>query len=191
MTRPPSFEEILSRLVVLLDRMGIRSALIGGLAVAAWGSPRSTEDIDLLAEVTSSAETERTLLAEGWNVSWHRGGLDDPIPLLLRLQWAHGGPEIEVICATRPWERAMLGRAVRVVLPGGFRVPVVAPADLITLKLKAGGPQDLIDVADLLTRCGALPELEGLAADLGVLDLLQQVRRTIHIDRGSTEEDGR
>ena len=85
----------------------------------------------------------------------------------------------------------MLDRVVRVTLPGGRRVPVVAPADLIVLKLLAGGPQDLIDVADLLNRCGDMPELEGRAAERGALDLLQRVRETIQADSGGKEEQGR
>lgn len=104
-------------------------------------------------------------------------------PLLLRLEWIHGGPEIDVICATRPWERAILDRAVQVTLPGGRRVPVVTPEDLIVLKLLAGGPQDLIDVTDLLTRCGTMPELDERATERGVVDLLQRVRETIRLDR--------
>ena len=159
MTQPASLQEVLSKLLDLLDRLGIRGALIGGLAVATWGVPRSTEDVDLLAELTASPELEAALRAAGWQASWQWGGSDDPIPLLLRLEWAHGGPEIDVILATRPWERAMLDRAVQVTLPGGRRVPVVTPEDLIVLKLLAGGPQDLIDVADLLGRCGPMPEL--------------------------------
>jgi hypothetical protein len=182
MTQPASVQEVLSKLLDLLDRLGIRGALIGGLAVATWGSPRSTEDIDLLAEVAASQELEAALRAGGWRVSWHRGGSDDPIPLLLRLEWVHGGPEVDVICTTRPWERAILDRAVQVTLPGGARVPVVAPADLIVLKLMAGGPQDLVDVADLLRRPGAMPELEERAAERGVLDLLRSVRKAIETD---------
>lgn len=182
MTEPPSFEELLSRVAGLLDRMGIRSALIGGLAVATWGSPRATEDIDLLAELAPSAEVEAAAQAEGWRISWRRGGTDDPIPLLLCLEWLKGGPEVEVICATRAWERAMVHRAVPVVLPDGLRVSVVAPADLIILKLLAGGPQDLIDVADLLRRCSPMAGLEELAAERGVLDLLEQVRTTMNTE---------
>ena len=189
MSQPLSLEQILLKVCDLLDRLRIRGALIGGLAVATWGSPRTTEDIDLLAEMTPSAEIDAAFRAEGWHPSWHHGGSEDPIPLLLRLKGGHGGPEIEVICATRSWERAMLDRAIRVVLPDGSRVPVVAPADLIVLKLLAGGPQDLVDVADLLRRCGAMPELEKRAAERGVLDLLRRVRETVETNQGSEQEN--
>jgi len=191
MSQPLSLQQILSKLVDLLDRLKIRAALVGGLAVATWASPRATEDIDCLAEITPTSELEGALLGEGWHPSWHRSGGDDPIPLLLRLEWVHGGPGIDVICATRARERAMLDRSIRVVLSGGFSVPVVAPADLIVLKLLAGGPQDPIDVADLLRRCCIMAELDGRATERGVLDLLRRVRETIHADRGREDEQGR
>ena len=70
----------------------------------------------------------------------------------------------------------MLARAVRLRLPQGLEIPVVSVEDLIVLKLMAGGPGDLADVADLLERAGALPELDKRAAAGGVLDLLQRVR---------------
>lgn len=40
--------EQLSMIVRALDEAGIEYALVGGLAVAVWGAPRATQDIDLL-----------------------------------------------------------------------------------------------------------------------------------------------
>jgi hypothetical protein len=57
---------------------------------------------------------------------------------------------------------------------------VIAVEDLIVLKLLAGGPGDLADVADLLERAaGPLVDLKRRAAERGVLDLLRQVRASI------------
>lgn len=178
MTAGGPFEDALARLVAVLEQRGISYALIGGLAVAAWGAPRATEDIDLLADLSPSPELDSALRAAGFDVEWRRGGPDDPVPLLLRLRSA-SGPEIDVVCATRPWEREMLGRSVRVRIPEGPETPVVAAGDLIVLKLLAGGPGDLADVAELLERVGPLPELEARAAARGVSDLLRRVRAAL------------
>jgi len=148
---------------------------MGGLAVAAWGAPRATEDIDLLADVTASPELEASLHTAGFEAEWRRGAPDDPIPLLLRLR-SPSGPEIDVVCATRAWEREMLARSIRVRIAEGLEIPVVALEDLIVLKLMAGGPGDLADVVDLLDRAGSLTELDQRAAARGVADLLRQVR---------------
>lgn len=175
MTAGGPFEEALARLVAVLEQRRVPYAVIGGLAVAAWGAPRATEDIDLLADVDPSPELDAALRAAGFDPEWRRGSPDDPVPLLLRLRSA-SGPEIDVVCATRAWEREMLSRSIRVRIPGGPETPVVAVEDLIVLKLLAGGPGDLADVADLLERVGPLPELESRAAARGVSDLLRQLR---------------
>lgn len=179
MTDDARFEETLGRVLGVFERAGVRHALIGGLAVAAWGAPRATEDIDLLADATPSPELDAALRAAGFEPEWRPGNADDPVPLLLRLRDAAGGPEVDVVCTTRRWEREALGRAVRVPIPGGLEIPVAAVEDLIVLKLLAGGPGDLADVADLLTRCGALPDLDARAAARGVLDLLRRVRESL------------
>lgn len=179
-TEKESFENTLAKLGLLLKERGASYALIGGLAVAVWGTPRATEDIDLLAELSPSPELDAALRAAGFAVDWRRGDPDDPIPLLLHLSSATG-PEIDILCATRSWERDMLDRAMHIRLPNGFEAPVVAVEDLIILKLMAGGPGDLVDAADLLERTGLSPELKKQAAARGVAGLLEQVMASIGV----------
>ncbi len=175
MTEGWLFEEVLAGLASIFQERSVSYALMGGLAVAAWGAPRATEDIDLLADISPSPELDASLRARGFDAEWRRATPDDPIPLLLRLR-SPSGPEIDVVCATRAWEREMLARSIRLRLPQGFEIPVLAVEDLIVLKLMAGGPGDLADVADLLGRLGPMPELEKRAAARGVSDLLRQIR---------------
>lgn len=71
----------------------MRFALIGGLAVAAWGRVRATQDIDILADSVPSPLRDHGLRnrlsaeweAQGCRVEWRVGMSDDPIPLLLHL----------------------------------------------------------------------------------------------------------
>lgn len=174
MTEKEPFESTLAKLASVLEEHRVSYALIGGLAVAAWGTPRATEDIDILAGLIRSPQLDAAFRAAGFEVEWRRGDPEDPIPLLLRLS-STTGPEVDIICATRGWETEMLGRAIRIQLPTGLEAPVVALEDLIVLKLMAGGPGDLTDVADLLQRAGLSPELEKRATARGVADLLKQV----------------
>ena len=175
MTEGGRFEEVLARLGTIFEERRLSYALMGGLAVAAWGAPRATEDIDVLADVTPSPELEASLRTAGFETEWRRGTPDDPVPLLLRLR-SPSGPEIDVVCATRVWEREMLARSIRIQIAGRLEIPVIALEDLIVLKLMAGGPHDLADVVDLLGRVESLPDLEKRAAARGVADLLRKVR---------------
>jgi len=100
-----TLREELSRKNVLLERLNqavdlltaLRAdncidgfALIGGLAVSAWSPPRATMDVDLL--VVAKTETlnhlVKALCAAGMPAELRCGGLDDPVPFLIRaISW--------------------------------------------------------------------------------------------------------
>jgi hypothetical protein len=50
----------LRAVLAALDQASVDYALVGGLAVAVWGAPRATKDIDLLVQ---PADLQRTLAA--------------------------------------------------------------------------------------------------------------------------------
>ena len=137
----------------------IRIALIGGLAVSAWGAVRATQDIDLLADSDPSPiktprlrdDLKRFFEAQRCTVEWRVGDSDDPIPLLLRLNFgtAFKGPEVDILWAHRRWHQEALQRRLEI-KSGRLRVFLLHPEDLILMKLDAGGPQDLLDVQAML-----------------------------------------
>jgi hypothetical protein len=152
----------LSRLLQRTTAAGVaevRFALIGGLAVSAWGQVRATQDIDVLADSTPSpvqALAVRKDLAAFWEaqgcvVEWRSGLADDPIPLLLRLTLPPpNAMTVDVLWAWRLWQREALKRA-SVVRVARASISVLQPEDLILMKLQAGGPQDLLDVENILS----------------------------------------
>ncbi len=136
----------------------LRFAVIGGLAVSTWGQVRATQDIDVLADSAPSPVhtfAVRKNLAALWEaqgcvVEWHSGLADDPIPLLLRLTLPPpNAMTVDVLWAWRPWQREAVKRA-SVVRVARASIPVLHPEDLILMKLQAGGPQDLLDVENIL-----------------------------------------
>jgi hypothetical protein len=127
----------------------VRWALCGGLALAVWGAPRATLDIDVLADPAagrSIAETVKTLVGKGWTLVEHARHPGDPVPELLRLTC--GGVGVDILVAHRNWEAAMLEEA-SVVLWQGVGIPSVRVEALAAMKLRAGGPQDLVDASRL------------------------------------------
>lgn len=114
--------------------------LVGGLAVAAWGYVRATTDVDFL--VRDLGQASRRLRESGLLVVRRRGGFPC-------LKGTIGGITFDVLPPLVPiqWDRART-----VSLGGNRRIRVVDLEGLVRLKLKAGGPQDLMDVAALVLR---------------------------------------
>lgn len=120
-------------------------ALIGGLAVSAWSPPRATMDIDLLvlAKPEELDHLVETLLDAGMNAELRRGGSDDPVPFLIRADC------LDIVVATKKYQAETVEHSISVNI-AGKDIPVASPEYLIILKLKAGGPRDLLDVRELL-----------------------------------------
>lgn len=142
--------EVLHDLTV--KRLIERFALIGGLAVSTLGIPRATEDIDFLLalpqdDATAPRRLTDALTQGGHSADLRRGDPEDPIQAPITT--AVKGVAVDLLVAAHGFERDAVGRAITIRFEGK-RLPVVAPEDLIILKLKAGGPRDLADVHDLL-----------------------------------------
>ena len=127
--------------------------LIGGLAVGAHGYVRATADVDFVVRDLSAASArlrQAGLAVERISGSFTclRGTIGavrfDVLPPLVPIQW---------------------DRAITVSLGEEASIRVVDLESLIRLKLKAGGPKDLMDVAALVLRH---PENEAGARALAV-----------------------
>jgi hypothetical protein len=155
-----------------LEAAGIRHALIGALALAAYGVNRATVDLDLFVADASCLRSEiwTDLRSRGIAVDIRKGDLTDPLAGVVRIQ-APGENPLDVVVGKFAWQARLLERAEPV---GGTLV--VRAADLTLLKLYAGGPQDAWDVQQLLARPfredlileveSRLPELPAQCADL-------------------------
>jgi len=138
----------------------LRFALLGGLAVSTWGVMRATQDIDFLADSDPSPiqnlafrdKLAKFIERQNSRADWRVGDYDDPIPLLLKIELpaALGSVGADILWAHKRWQREALVRAVGVEV-NGDNIPVLHPEDLILTKLDAGGPQDLLDVEELLS----------------------------------------
>jgi hypothetical protein len=137
--------------VDVLIRHGVDFALIGGLALDAWGIPRATKDVDFAvpvgtaekaAEALAGPTTERRPLRIGGV------GVRDPqrglrIDLIDR-RFHFAGLFREAIDEAR-----RSGRKARV---GGIEVGLVSLEYLLAMKLVSGEPKDEIDVRRILQR---------------------------------------
>ena len=145
----------LQKAIAFLDEQGYRYAVIGGIAVAQWGFPRATNDVDLkvLVPNTDYAGVRAVLLSR--------------FPERARVN----APENQFIVAvtidqvivdfllTLPgYEEQIIERAVHRDL-GGISAWVCSIEDLIIQKVVAGRDKDWLDLeALLLEQLGKLDE---------------------------------
>ena len=150
MTRAGVLQRVATDLNALVEAGTLGSwALCGALALAVWGAPRATLDIDVLADPAAgrtAAEAATALALKGWTLVEHARHPGDPVPELLRLTC--GGVGVDILIAHRNWEAAMLEEAA-IVPWQGVGIPSVRVEALAAMKLRAGGPQDLVDAGRL------------------------------------------
>ena len=136
------------RVMAYLESRAVDCALVGGTALGAYGIARATLDVDLL--VASGAVLEQGFWADAHDlpaVEIRRGDAEDPLRGVVRI--AGGDRPVDVLVGRGAWTVAILQRRTRVGL-ADQSWPIVDSADLVLLKLHAGGPQDLLDVELLL-----------------------------------------
>jgi hypothetical protein len=133
-----------------LRARSIPFALIGAAAMAVHGVSRSTRDLDLFTLVRECLEssTWAPLARAGIEARLCLGDTDDPLAGVARFT-AMGDDPVDLIVGKNCWQVGILERS-REAAVEGTRVPVAGPADLIALKLYAGGPQDAWDIEQLL-----------------------------------------
>lgn len=128
-------------------------------------------DVDLLvlAKTENLNHFVKELCDAGIHAELQRGGYDDPVPFLIRADL------LDIIIATKRYEADAVEHSVAVEL-AGRDIPVVSPEYLVILKLKAGGPRDMLDVRELLASNLLNKELlHALATRYRVSTLLRKV----------------
>ena len=122
----------------ILTGLGVRHALIGGLAVGLRGHPRATRDVDFLVGDEAFIRMVPILQCRPELADVVRFGVIDLMAV--------------------PSEHQELKDAL--VVPEGRGVPVIPLAPLILLKLSAGRPQDLADVRAPIVAGADLDEIQ-------------------------------
>lgn len=156
-------------MAALLGERRIRFAVIGAAGMAVRGVGRSTRDLDLLIVASEALDpmTWAPLTSQGIAVDVRRGSFDDPLAGVVRITEA-GTHAVDVVVGKGAWQARIILRATEAVVDGE-RLPVARLADLILLKLYAGGVQDAWDIQQLLgagDRSALIVEIDGALPDL-------------------------
>ena len=142
------------RSVECFRRQRVPYALIGAWALAVWGRPRATTDVDFLVMVNEEKLerlAQRMTLAgmevdearREWNPML-RGGQ-------IRLRF--NGVAVDILRPRDAHDHHIFRRRLKKRLEGRYYW-VVAPEDLLLQKLKVGRPRDFEDALSILERSG-------------------------------------
>jgi hypothetical protein len=135
-----------------LERSGIQSMVVGGLAVAVWGEPRLTRDADVKVLLQRD---ERRRLIEALEQDY-RAVADDPDETLRRFGMLFvldaSGVRIDLLLGETAFDAAAIERARD--LPGSDTggVRVCTAEDLIVYKLLSTRPRDRDDLVGIVRR---------------------------------------
>jgi hypothetical protein len=143
----PDFRDILST----FNAEGVEYLLVGAYALAAYGVPRATGDIDLWVR-PSQQNAERVWRAlEGFGAPLERLSVGDLTSPDLVVQIGVSPRRIDVLTSIDgvDFEAAWPERVL--VSVDGLEVPVISRRHLVANKRATGRPQDLADIARLGT----------------------------------------
>lgn len=153
----------------LAEAEGWAFCLIGGLAVARWGMPRLTADVDvsLLTGFGNEPPFVQRVLER------FRPRVDDPHEFASRTRMllvrASNGVMLDIALAALPYEEEVMRRATVQEFAPGVRLTTCSAEDLLVAKCFAGRPQDWLDVEGILARNGEALDLALVEAALGDL----------------------
>jgi hypothetical protein len=131
-----------------LDRAGVDYALVGALAVAIWGAPRATKDIDVLVRPEDLPRAKNALHVGGFTLEGLPFEFKDGTTMQ-RLNKIDGGHlmTVDLILVNDNLESVW---ATRMCLPFADRqVTVISRDALIAMKAGAARPQDIADIQNL------------------------------------------
>jgi hypothetical protein len=176
-------EAALLEVAAILDEWRIPYMLIGGLAVAQWGEPRATLDVDVTVWV--GADQFEAVVARLASRLVPRTKKPEEFARRTRVLPVNSsnGIPVDIVFAQWPFEAEAIGQAVERTVSGAS-IRVANLEYLLLLKLVSDRPRDLEDAAALLRRhqgnvdYSALePQLSEIAEALDQPEIVDRYRR--------------
>jgi hypothetical protein len=189
-------EPPLSEAIDFLETHGYRYAVIGGIAVAVWGTIRATRDVDLKVLVPDlDYAAMRTAIRAAFPEPGRPHAPENPLIVSTNI----GGVVVDFLLALPGYEEQIITRAVRREL-GNLQAWVCAPEDLVIQKAVAGRARDWQDIEGILIeqhgRLGLdyledwLSQFAGLLEQPEILSQYRAIQNRIAAVRGEVSGEG-
>lgn len=155
-------EKVAREFIGILKQLGIKYAVVGGVAVHIHGLPRPTWDVDLVVQLSDeqaarlmdAAEEEGFLVDENARHGW-RDTLQQMPMLKFKTYVEDGTVDVDLFLSETEFLKKVIDRRVSVESPE-LTAEVITPEDLILMKLLAHRNKDLADIDDIFFVQGQL-----------------------------------
>lgn len=175
-----NFAMVLGVVSGFLKERSYRHALIGGIALASYGLPRTTVDLDLVVESSAQDDLVRFLEAKGYRTLNRSRGYSNHL---------HSDPDwgsLDFVYAGGETAERLFAASQRKQGPGGLKVAVPKPEHLAALKVLAmkNDPartfQEMADIRFLLTIPGVdRHEIRDYFERQGLKDRFDELEKTL------------
>ncbi len=139
----------------LLKQAGIASVIIGGIAVAAWGEPRLTRDVDLKVQLKRQDAGRLIQLLADYKIL-----AEDPTEMIRKQALIfiqdRLGTRIDLLLADTSFDDQAIQRGQEFEIQPGIFFRLCTPEDLIIYKLISTRPRDHDDVRGVILRQDAV-----------------------------------
>jgi len=136
-----------------LDHAGIRNAVIGGLAVAAWGRPRLTDDVDIKVDAKrGDAAALLRLMAPEFQPA--ENALEHAKAIGVLFLDGPEGIRLDLLLADLGFDSQALDRAVEAQILPDFSARLCTAEDLILYKMITSRPRDQEDARSVVVEQG-------------------------------------
>lgn len=136
----------------LLNPLHIPYAIIGAFAASFYGTVRASLDADAIISLQQSQTDAKALIAKlqeaGFKSTYRKGDLNDPIGALINIEDTFNN-RVDLLMNVRGVTEVIFSRMVKTEFMGAT-IQVIGIEDFIALKIFAGSPKDLNDVAGVL-----------------------------------------
>ncbi len=125
----------IQKIQILLNNASVPSIVIGGIAIAAWGEPRLTRDVDLKILLSrEDADLLLGILADRYTMLIPNPGESLRKQALVFIQ-DDLGTRLDLMLADTPYDGLAIQRGREVEIQPGIRIRVCSPEDFNHLQI--------------------------------------------------------
>jgi uncharacterized nucleotidyltransferase DUF6036 len=169
--------ELLTAFGRVMKERGWRWYVFGAQAVAAYGRPRLTADVDVTVDLAGAGPGDLTMALgpAGFSLRYPLSPEELAAARLLPMAHAPSAFPLDLVIAAPGLDEEFLSRA-RWMNLGGVEAPVVSVEDLLVMKVVAGRRKDLEDIRGILSAQREKIDFERLRDVLAALDAVDPER---------------